>query len=75
MDKLIRERIKIQAGQPVFGTVIIDCDLIVYLNISDELLRKRTRSRNVMYEDAKSMKDNIETQLKENDIPVINIDI
>lgn len=73
MDRLVRERVKIQAGQPVFGTVIIDCDLIVYLNISDELLRKRATSRGVNYSDAKNMKDNIERDLEKTKIPVISV--
>ena len=64
MNRLVRERIKIQPGQPVFGTVIIDCDLVVYLNISDDLLRKRIQSRGVNYSDVKMMKDNIEQELE-----------
>lgn len=75
MDKLVRERVKIQAGQPVFGTVILDCDLIVYLNISDDLLRKRTKSRGVNYNDAKNMKDNIEGNLEKAKIPFISVDV
>ena len=63
MDRLVKEKIKIKCGQPVFGTVIIDCDLIVYLDISDELLQERTKSRNVDYQDAKNMKDSIEKDI------------
>lgn len=40
MDELVRERNEI-SGNPVFGTVLLDCDLIVYLDICDELLLKR----------------------------------
>lgn len=75
MDRLVRERVKIKEGQPVFGTVIIDCDLIVYLNISDDLLRKRATSRGVNYSDAKSMKDNIERDLEKAKVPVISVDV
>ena len=75
MDKLVKERIKIQAGQPVFGTVIIDCDLIIYLNISEELLKQRTKIRNVSFDDAKRMKDGIEKELSKTTIPVIIIDV
>lgn len=75
MDRLVRERIKIQAGQPVFGTVIIDCDLLVYLNISEELLRKRTKSRNVSFDNAKRMQNSIEKELSKTEIPVIVIDV
>ena len=75
MDKLVRERIKIQVGQPVFGTVVIDCDLIVYLNISEELLKKRTKSRNVNFDYAKRMQDGIEKELSKTTIPVIIVDV
>ena len=71
MDRLVRERIKIQKGMPVFSTVIIDCDLIVYLKISDELLQKRTKLRNVDFKDAKNMQLKIEQELKNTLIPVI----
>lgn len=75
MDKLVKERIRIKPGQPVFGTVIIDCDLIIYLDISDKLLQERTKSRNVNYQDAKNMKDSIEKDLEETSIPVIRIPV
>lgn len=75
MDRLVKERIQIKAGQPVFGTVIIDCDLIIYLDISDELLQERTKSRNVDYQDAKNMKDSIEKDIEDTTIPVIRIQV
>ena len=75
MDRLVKEKIKIKPGKPVFGTVIIDCDLIVYLDISDELLLERTKSRNVDYQDAKKMKDSIERDIEDTTIPVIRIQV
>ena len=33
MDELVQERIRIIKGIPVFGTVLLDCDLIVYFII------------------------------------------
>ena len=75
MDRLVKEKIKIKPGQPVFGTVIIDCDLIVYLDISDKLLLARTKSRNVNYQDAKNMKDSIERDIEDTTIPVIRIQV
>ena len=47
MDKLVREKLSINPGKPIFGTVLLDCDLIIYLHISDELLFERTKIRNV----------------------------
>lgn len=73
MERLVKERIKIEPGTPVFGTVIIDCDLVVYLDIEDELLRKRTKSRNTNFEDAKNMKDGIEEELNRCEIPVVRV--
>ena len=73
MDRLVKERIKIQPGEPVFGTVVIDCDLIVYLDIEDKLLKERTKSRNVNYEDAKNMKAGIEAELRKTTIPVLRV--
>ena len=35
MNKLVKDKIKVKKGYPVFGTVVLDCDLIVYLDISD----------------------------------------
>ena len=49
--------------------------MIVYLNISDDLLRKRATSRGVNYSDAKNMKDNIERDLEKVEIPIISLDI
>lgn len=75
MDRLVREKIKIQPGKPVFGTVIIDCDLIIYLKISDELLRKRTESRKVNFDDAKNMQKGIEEDLSQTKIPIITVEV
>ena len=75
MNKLVKEQIKIKRGQPVFGTVIIDCDMLVYLNISDNLLEERTINRKVNYADAKNMKNSIEKELKNLKIPVIIIEV
>ncbi len=49
MTRLVKEKVRIQKGSPVFGTVIIDCDLIMYLRISDELLKERTHGRRVSF--------------------------
>ena len=73
MERLVKEKIKIEPGVPVFGTVIIDCDLIVYLDIEDSLLRERTKARNVNFTDVKNMKDGIEKELKETNIPVVRV--
>ncbi len=55
MNRFVRERVKAVTGRPVFGTVVIDCDVIVILKISDELLRERCARRGVSFEDARNM--------------------
>lgn len=60
VDKLVYRNVKVQPGHPVFGTVIVDCDVIIYLDISDELLKQHCQKRNVNFTDAKKMKEAIE---------------
>ncbi|MEK6928517.1 MAG: hypothetical protein AABW65_01005 [Nanoarchaeota archaeon] len=71
MTRLSRERIKIEAGKPVFGTVVLDSDLIIYLQGSEELLRKNTSLRNKSYEDADSMQKSIGREVLKSGIPHI----
>ena len=39
----VNEHMKIQPGKPVFGTKVIDCDVIIYLKLSDDIYRNRDR--------------------------------
>ena len=59
MDELVRTKLSIKSGTPMFGTVLLDCDLIVYLHISDELLLERTKLRNADFMNAKNMQKKI----------------
>lgn len=59
-DELIYKKVKIEPGSPMFGTVIVDCDVVIYLDINDELLQMHCDKRGVAYEDAKNMKIAIE---------------
>ena len=59
----------------MFGTVLLDCDLIVYLHINDELLLERTSSRNVDFNNAKNMQQSIEEEIRNSNIPTINIEV
>lgn len=69
MTKLVKEKIKIQPGKPVFGTVLLECDYAVYLKISDALLKERAKKRGHSYEDAKNMQMQIEKEIKNSNIP------
>ena len=61
--KLVKERVVIQPGHPLFSLVLVDCDILVYLGISDELLRKHCQQRNALFEDAKNVKHAIESTI------------
>ena len=75
MDRLAKERVKVEKGQPVFGTIVFDSDFIINLKISDELLRQRVRSRNVSFEDAKNMQKYIEEDVEKSGIPKIDFPV
>lgn len=75
MTYLVKTKLKIQPGEPLFGTVLVDCDLIIYLHISDELLKKRTTLRNVDFTNAKNMQIEIEKEIKNSDIKVITLEV
>lgn len=59
-DKLIYDKVKITPGKPMFGTVIIECDVVIYLDINDKLLKGHCDKRNVDFTDAQNMKTAIE---------------
>ena len=75
MDELVRTKLSIKPGTPMFGTVLLDCDLIVYLHIDDELLFERTKLRNVDFNNAKNMQQSIEEEIKNSNIPSITIEV
>lgn len=75
MDYFVRTKLKINPGLPLFGTVLVDCDLIVYLHINDELLKKRTDLRNVDFTNAKNMQIKIEEEIKDSNKKVVILEI
>jgi len=75
MVKLTKARVRVEEGKPVFGTILLDSDLVIELKISDNLLRKRTASRNVDFEDAKNMQRQIEGEIKKSKIPAIEFNV
>ncbi len=75
MDELVRTRLSIIPGVPMFGTVLLDCDLIIYLHINDELLLERTKLRNVDFTNAKNMQTNIENEIKKSNISTITLEV
>ena len=75
MDRLVRERLKIIPGTPLLGTVLLDCDLIIYLHISDKLLQERTSTRGADYKCAKDMQEKIEEEINNSNIHCITINV
>lgn len=60
IDKLVYEKISVQAGHPLFTTIIVDCDVVIYLDISDELLAEHCKKRGNIFSDSKNVKNAIE---------------
>ncbi len=75
MDNLVRERIVINKGNPLFGTVLLPCDMIIYLHINDDLLLERTKLRNASFTDAKNMQAKIEEEIKNSGIETITLEV
>lgn len=75
MTLLTKERVKVVPGEPVFGTVVLDADIVIYLKISDELLRERARLRSTNFQDAKNMQVQIEEELKRVNVPIIDFPV
>ena len=60
IDKLVYEKISIKPGHPLFSTIIVDCDVVVYLDISDELLAEHCKKRGNDYADSKNVMEAVE---------------
>lgn len=75
MTRLVRERVVIEAGKPVFGTIVIDCDLVILLTISDELLSRRTALRGVDFADAKNMQARIKDEVRSSGLPWLEVSV
>lgn len=75
MDEFVRTKLSIKPSVPLFGTVLLPCDLIVYLRIDDELLLERTNLRHVNFLDAKNMQSKIEKEIYDSNIETIIVDV
>lgn len=75
MDELVRNKLVIKPGTPLFGTVLLDCDLVVYLHIKDALLKERAKARNVDFENAKNMQQKIESEIIRTKIKTITLEV
>ncbi len=75
MTRLVKERVKVKKGKPLFGTVVLDCDLIIFLDIDDELLKERCKKRKANFANAENMQKQIIHEVKKSKIPSINIKV
>ena len=75
MNELVRSKLSIRVGNPMFGTVLLDYDLIIYLHISDELLLERTKLRNADFLNAKNMQKKIEDEIRNSRLDTIVLEV
>ncbi len=59
-QRLVKERVTVKAGHPIFSLILLECEVIVYLDISDELLAEHCKKRGSSFQDAKNVKEAIE---------------
>jgi len=70
----IMNEFRILPGQPVFSVHPFNhADLIIYLDITDELLQERVKKRGKNLEDIRSRKVNLEQVIVEKGLPVIKL--
>lgn len=60
IDRLIYKHVKVKPGHPLFTSVIVDCEAVVYLDITDDLLLEHCKKRGESFMDAKNIKEAIE---------------
>jgi len=75
MDQLVRERLITIHGRPLFGTVYVNAELVIFLKIHRDLLEKRCNLRNVNITDAINMQEKIESDICQNHIESITLSV
>ena len=60
IDRLVYKYVKVKPGHPLFTSVIVDCEAVIYLDISDDLLAEHCKKRGENFMDAKNIKEAIE---------------
>ncbi len=71
MTQKAHELIKIEAGHPVFGTIVFPSDLIIEITVPDNILRERIRRRDTDEKDVFNMKAQIEWEIEKSGIEKI----
>ena len=77
MKRLARSRITVSPGHPVFATVVLAVDFIIYLKIDDALLKKRialrAHERCQVFDDVKGIQSQLETDILQSGIPFVEL--
>lgn len=63
VDRLAKEKLTIQPGHPHFGTCILECEVIIYIDIDHSLLAEHCLRRSDDLNDALNLKADIEADL------------
>lgn len=71
MTKWVKEKVKLKKGEPIFGTVRLDSDIVIYIKVEDDLLKERTKKRNAKFENIKNMQKDIEDDIENCNAEVI----
>lgn len=74
MAKRAKELIQIEAGHPVFGTVVFPSDLVIEITVPEEALQERIKNRSASLENVLSMKTQIEANIESSGIPRIVVE-
>ncbi|MDP3955760.1 MAG: hypothetical protein Q8Q18_00735 [bacterium] len=77
MKRLAQKWIIVRPGAPVFATVLLNADLIVHLQISDNLLRQRIvrKDRPQPFELCNGVQRQLETDILESGIPYYEFEL
>ena len=68
MTRLVKEKLSTRKGAPLFGTVVLDADLVIFLQINDETLRARCVLREASFTDAKNMREQLKRDIAKSGI-------
>ena len=74
MTQKANELIKIEAGHPVFGTIVFPSDLVIEITVPDNILRERIRRRDTDEKDVFNMKTQIESEIVKSGIEKIVVE-
>lgn len=78
MKRLACSKIVVSPGRPVFATVVIEVDFIIYLKIDDSLLQKRVvlrQDRRQSFEDVKGIQKQLEADILKSGIPSVEFSL